>query len=113
MKDRIVLVTGATRGLGLAIAENFTRGGAKVALNYAHDDVAATSAKERLSALGTVELFKADALSADGVESLVASVRETSGVKLTRSCSMRLRSNMKKRSMLTRMQILNPCIELL
>ena len=55
MKDRIVLVTGATRGLGLAIAENFTRGGAKVALNYAHDDAAATSAKERLSALGTVE----------------------------------------------------------
>ena len=49
MKDRIVLVTGATRGLGLAIAENFTQGGAKVALNYAHDDASATSAKERLS----------------------------------------------------------------
>ena len=79
MKDRIVLVTGATRGLGLAIAENFTRGGAKVALNYAHDDVAATCAKERLCALGTVELFKADALTADGVESLVTSVRDKWG----------------------------------
>ena len=79
MKDRIVLVTGATRGLGLAIAENFTRGGAKVALNYAHDDAAATSAKERLSALGTVELFKADALSVDGVDSLVASISDKRG----------------------------------
>ena len=79
MKDRIVLITGATRGLGFAIAENFTLGGAKVALNYAHDDVIAKSAKERLSAQGTVELFKADALSEDGVESLVTSVRDKWG----------------------------------
>ena len=79
MKDRIVLVTGATRGLGFAIAENFTRFGAKVALNYAHDDVTAKSAKERLSKQGSVELFKADALSEDGAQSLVTSVRERWG----------------------------------
>ena len=79
MKDRIVLVTGATRGLGFAIAENFTRFGAKVALNYAHDDVTAKSAKERLSEQGSVELFKADALSEDGAQSLVTSVREKWG----------------------------------
>ena len=80
MKDRIVLITGATRGLGFfAIAENFTQGGARVALNYAHDDVIAKSAKERLSAQGKVELFKADALSEDGVESLVTSVRDKWG----------------------------------
>lgn len=79
MKDRIVLVTGATRGLGFAIAENFTRFGAKVALNYAHDDVTAKSAKERLSEQGSVELFKADALSEDGAQSLVNSVREKWG----------------------------------
>lgn len=79
MKDRIVLVTGATRGLGYAIAENFTRGGAKVALNYAHDDVTAKSAKERLSEQGSVELFKADALSEDGAQSLVTRVREKWG----------------------------------
>ena len=79
MKDRIVLVTGATRGLGFAIAENFTRVGAKVALNYAHDDVTAKSAKERLSEQGSVELFKADALSEDGAQSLVNSVRDKWG----------------------------------
>ena len=79
MKDRIVLITGATRGLGFAIAENFTQGGARVALNYAHDDVIAKNAKERLSAQGNVELFKADALSEDGVESLVTSVRDKWG----------------------------------
>ena len=79
MKDRIVLVTGATRGLGFAIAENFTRVGAKVALNYAHDDVTAKSVKERLSEQGSVELFKADALSEDGAQSLVASVRDKWG----------------------------------
>ena len=79
MKDRIVLITGATRGLGFAIAENFAQGGARVALNYAHDDVIAMSARERLSAQGNVELFKADALSEDGVESLVTSVRDKWG----------------------------------
>lgn len=79
MRDRIVLVTGATRGLGYAIAENFTQGGAKVALNYAHDDVTAKSAKKRLSEQGIVELFKADALSEDGAQSLVTKVREKWG----------------------------------
>lgn len=76
MKDRIVLVTGATRGLGLAIAENFARAGAKVAMNYANDDGVAASAKKLLSSLGTVELFKSDALSSDGVDSLVARVSD-------------------------------------
>ena len=74
MKDRIVLITGATRGLGYAIAENFARAGAKVAMNYANNDAAADKAKEALSALGTVELFKADALSETGVAALVANV---------------------------------------
>ena len=74
MKDRIVLITGATRGLGYAIAENFAQAGAKVAMNYANNDVAADKAKEVLSELGTVELFKADALSEDGVAALVTNV---------------------------------------
>ena len=74
MKDRIVLITGATRGLGIGIAEAFAKAGAKVAMNYANDDIGAARAKEEVSKHGIVELFKADAFSEGGVKSLVEQV---------------------------------------
>ena len=74
MKDRIVLITGATRGLGVAIAESFAKAGAKVAMNYANDDAAAGKALEQVSALGEAQLFKSDALLEAGVVSLVEQV---------------------------------------
>lgn len=79
MKDRIVLITGSTRGLGIAIAELFAQAGARVAMNYAHDDTAAKKAKEQVSACGTAELFKADALSENGVDALVEDVTDRWG----------------------------------
>ena len=66
MKDRIVLITGATRGLGLGIAEAFAKAGAKVAMNYANDDIGAAKQRKK-SPHGIVELFKADAFSEGGV----------------------------------------------
>lgn len=74
MKGRVVLITGATRGLGIAMAENFAKAGAKVAMNYANDDEAAATAKQRVALQGEVDLFKADALSEAGSESLVRAV---------------------------------------
>ncbi|MFC7649854.1 SDR family NAD(P)-dependent oxidoreductase [Streptosporangium lutulentum] len=47
-----VLVTGASRGLGAAIAVRLGEDGWTVALNYAHDTEGATAVAERVAAAG-------------------------------------------------------------
>jgi len=49
---KIVLVTGAQRGIGRAIAVRFAEAGADVALNYLDDKAAAESAAAAIIALG-------------------------------------------------------------
>ena len=49
---KIVLVTGAQRGIGRAIAVRFAAAGADVALNFLDDKAAAESAAEEIAALG-------------------------------------------------------------
>ena len=49
---KIVLVTGAQRGIGRAIAVRFAEAGADVALNYLDDATAAESAAAEIAALG-------------------------------------------------------------
>jgi NAD(P)-dependent dehydrogenase (short-subunit alcohol dehydrogenase family) len=49
---KIVLVTGAQRGIGRAIAVRFAQAGADVALNYLDDKAAAESAAAEIAALG-------------------------------------------------------------
>jgi len=58
---KIVLVTGAQRGIGRAIAVRFAQAGADVALNYFDDKAAAESAVTEMTALGR----RATALHAD------------------------------------------------
>jgi NAD(P)-dependent dehydrogenase (short-subunit alcohol dehydrogenase family) len=58
---KIVLVTGAQRGIGRAIAVRFAQAGADVALNYFDDKAAAESAVAEITALGR----RATALHAD------------------------------------------------
>ena len=77
--DRIVLITGATRGLGLTMAETFAREGYKVAMNYAHSDETARAALTRVQALGSAVLCKADILTEAGVAKALHDVTEHVG----------------------------------
>src|SRR5437870_7429861 len=49
---KIVLVTGAQRGIGRAVAIRFAQAGADVALNFLDDETAAKSAAAEIAALG-------------------------------------------------------------
>jgi 3-oxoacyl-[acyl-carrier protein] reductase len=77
-KDRIALVTGASRGIGRAIAVTLARGGASVALNYAGNDAAAAEALKLVQEAGAprARLFKFDvadpAACSAAVEAVVA-----------------------------------------
>lgn len=75
LTGRIALVTGATRGLGNAIAEQLAQAGAKVAMNFAHNAEQAEIALAQVRQSGEAALFQGDALSEEGVDALVASVR--------------------------------------
>lgn len=79
MKDRVALVTGSTRGLGLAIAAHLAGQGARVALNYAHDDSAASKALQQVQARGQASLYKADVLGEEGAGGLVRRVAREMG----------------------------------
>lgn len=74
-----ILVTGGTKGIGLAIARRFAKPGVPVFLNYHHDDHAARAAEREISQLGaTPHLVRANAGTPDGVRTIIDAVsRET------------------------------------
>src|SRR5687767_15795719 len=68
---RRALVTGGSRGLGLAVARALARDGADVIVTYAHDERAAHSAREQFSADGLpISVARCDAGSSAQVAEL-------------------------------------------
>jgi len=74
-KDKRVIVTGATKGLGKAIALSFAREGAWVVANYSSDDQSAAATESELAKLASkFMVFKADVSSRPDVEKMINSV---------------------------------------
>jgi len=83
--NKIVLVTGASRGMGAVTLEAFTRAGAIGVLNYFADPAGqnladARALSERLTAMGSqVQTIAADVSDYAAVEAMMAEIRERFG----------------------------------
>jgi len=70
--DRVAVVTGASRGIGRAIAEELAAGGAVVIVNYARDaDGAAATVEAIENAEGYASVFQADVTDLSAAEDLI------------------------------------------
>jgi len=79
LEGRLALVTGANRGLGLAIAEDLARNGAMIAA-VSRDAMRDGEALERIAAIGgVVKRFQADLRLEVEIEQLVDDVNEEFG----------------------------------
>jgi 3-oxoacyl-[acyl-carrier protein] reductase len=79
-QDRVALVTGASRGLGRAIAIRLGASGYRVAVNYARSEEAAADVVAQIGGSGgEAAAFKADVSSASEVEDLFDLVKEELG----------------------------------
>lgn len=73
-----ILITGGTKGIGLAIAKAFAQEAGDVFLNYHGDDAAALRASKEVSeAGGRAHIIKADAGTPEGCAQIIAQVKKT------------------------------------
>jgi NAD(P)-dependent dehydrogenase (short-subunit alcohol dehydrogenase family) len=77
------LVTGATSGIGLAIAEALLKDGCYVLLNYAHNSERADSVRSQFAEYnGKFDFIRADLSEYSGIDE-IESVLQKSGIRLT------------------------------
>jgi len=81
LKDRVALVTGASRGIGRAIAVALARRGAQVFLNYTANEAAAAEALESVRAAGPCagQLKRFDVADARAVDAAIKEIAEEAG----------------------------------
>lgn len=80
LQDKVVIITGASRGIGKSIAEKCVKEGAKVAFTYLSSEEKAKALEDELSTNGgTVKGFKSNASDFDAAQKLVDVVVEEFG----------------------------------
>ena len=80
LQGSVALVTGASRGIGRAVAQALAAEGATVVVNYARSGTAAEELVSQIAADGGSAIaLQADVSKADEVEKLISSVLETFG----------------------------------
>lgn len=80
LKGKVALVTGGSRGIGRAIALRLAACGARVCVNYSHDENAAAQTEKALrTTVGWGLALKADVSDAHAVADMVGAVVEEAG----------------------------------
>ena len=80
LEGKTALVTGATRGIGRAIALKFASEGANVAFTYRSQDEAAKALQAEMEAMGVrAKAYRSDAASFEDAHNVVADVKEAFG----------------------------------
>ena len=80
LDNKVIIITGASRGIGKAIAQECVQQGAKVAFTYLSSEEKAKALEAELSnSGGTAKGFKSDASVFDEAQSLVDAVVEEFG----------------------------------
>ena len=80
LKDKCAVITGASRGIGKAIAIKFAKEGANIVINYRNNEEEALKVKEELDALGSKTLVvKADVSELKEAEHLIKEAKKEFG----------------------------------